>query len=112
MIILTDLDRPQLISYCQDMLEYFEQKGMNECPEKQVYNVALSFLSEPVSRNQTWPAEVLLLAKNIENLSELSTSKRNKVMSHINRMLLEKMPLDEISAAAKFLAKKFGESRQ
>lgn len=112
MITVIKKDCPLLISYCEDMIDFFTQKGMGDCPEKQVYELTLSLLSEPVSNNETWPAEVLLLAKNIENLSELSNSQRNKVMHHINRMLLEQMPTDEITIAAKFLTKKYGESHQ
>lgn len=57
----------------------------------------------PDTENDVWPAEVKLLAEQVEDLPELPAPHHRKVMQHINRMLLEKTPPAAIIQAAKTL---------
>lgn len=57
----------------------------------------------PDTENDVWPAEVKLLAEQVEDLPELPAPHHRKVMQHINRMLLEKTPPAAIIQAAKAL---------
>lgn len=63
----------------------------------------------PESVNNVWPAEVALIASQVENLAGLPAEHHRKVMAHINRMLLERQPSNSILIAAQALTETFGE---
>lgn len=63
----------------------------------------------PDTTNDVWPAEVNLIARQIESLPDLPVTHRRKVMQHINTMLLERQPTGLIMIAAQALTDTFGE---
>lgn len=66
----------------------------------------------PETDNKVWPAEVRLIADQIPSLHSIGKGHHQKVMQHINRMLLERQPSTEIITAAKSLTASFGEHAQ
>ena len=66
----------------------------------------------PETQNNVWPAEAMLIADQVHELSSLPESHRRKVMHHINRMLLERQPSAEVISAAQLLTATFGEHTQ
>lgn len=62
--------------------------------------------------NKVWPAEVRLIADQIPSLHRIDKGHHQKVMQHINRMLLERQPSTEIITAAQSLTASFGEHAQ
>ncbi|WP_293797301.1 phage N-6-adenine-methyltransferase [uncultured Pantoea sp.] len=66
----------------------------------------------PETQNDVWPAEAMLIADQVHELSSLPENHRRKVMHHINRMLLERQQSDEIIASALSLTATFGEHAQ
>ncbi|ASN14885.1 phage N-6-adenine-methyltransferase [Pantoea ananatis] len=63
----------------------------------------------PESANDVWPAEVQLLADQLPGLNSLATEHQRKIMHHMNRMLLERLPSTKIITAAQSLTATFGE---
>lgn len=63
----------------------------------------------PETANRVWPAEVTLIAAQIPALHSIEYGHHQKVMQHINRMLLERHPSAEIINAAQSLTASFGE---
>ncbi|MBX9264680.1 hypothetical protein K5962_26485, partial [Klebsiella pneumoniae] len=51
-----------------------------------------------------WPAEVSMVFSQMENAGELPAHHQRRLQHHINRMWLEKMPIQSIIAAAGSLA--------
>lgn len=74
-------------------------------PQIQQQNIPeiIAALSVPETELDVWPAEVKLIANQVEDLPGLSPPHHRKVMQHINRMLLEKTPPAAIIQAAKTL---------
>lgn len=74
-------------------------------PQTQQQNIPeiIPALSVPETEHDVWPAEVKLMANQVEDLPDLSPPHHRKVMQHINRMLLEKTPPAAIIQAAKTL---------
>ncbi len=56
--------------------------------------------SEQESQNDVWPAEVGLVFDQLTMISNLEPAQQRKIKFHINRMLLEKMPVQEVISAA------------
>lgn len=52
-----------------------------------------------------WPAEVHMVFSQIENVWDLPVHHQRRLLYHINRMWLEKMPVPSIVAAARSLAR-------
>ncbi|WP_058973984.1 phage N-6-adenine-methyltransferase [Type-D symbiont of Plautia stali] len=63
----------------------------------------------PETANKVWPAEVKLIAGQIPALHSIEEGHHQKVMQHINRMLLERHPSAEIITAAQSITASFGE---
>lgn len=51
-----------------------------------------------------WPAEVYMVFSQIENAGDLHAHHQRRLLHHINRMWLEKMPVPSIVTAARSLA--------
>ncbi len=51
-----------------------------------------------------WPAEVVMIYGQIENVGDLLVHHQRRLKHHINRMWLEKMPVPAIVTAARSLA--------
>lgn len=51
-----------------------------------------------------WPAEVSMVYGLVENAADLPAHHQRRLRHHINRMLLEKMPVPAVVTAARSLA--------
>lgn len=51
-----------------------------------------------------WPAEVVMVFSQIENVGDLPAHHQRRLQHHINRMWLERMPVPSIIVAARSLA--------
>ncbi|HEM8625123.1 hypothetical protein [Citrobacter amalonaticus] len=66
--------------------------------------IELEIILFPDIPETVWPAEVHMVFSQIENAGDLPAHHQRRLLHHINRMWLEKMPVPSIVTAARSLA--------